>query len=240
MKTRRQALHGRLFDILRQRGDVPPEILAQHAEAAGQTATSIDCWERAGEEAIARPAYKEAIAHLEAAIRLCRQLSADPEWLRRECQLQIRLGQALAGEPRLPGDGHNGRVRARKGARRANRRTFAAGALDVRPMGEPLRFGDAGPGAGDPLCRADRLRGGPRVALCGTSGVGPGALPRGSLPSVAAAPRGSAFGLRPGRPPGSRAALRTRSAHRRHELQGVEPCGISGSRTRLARQRNSR
>ena len=95
LKTRRQALHGRLFDILRQRGDVPPEILAQHAEAAGLTATAIDCWERAGEEAIARPAYKEAIAHLEAAIRLCRQLSADPEWLRRECQLQIRLGQAL-------------------------------------------------------------------------------------------------------------------------------------------------
>ena len=56
---------------------------------------AIDCWERAGEEAIARPAYKEAIAHLEAAIRLCRQLSADPVWLRRECQLQIRLGQAL-------------------------------------------------------------------------------------------------------------------------------------------------
>lgn len=95
LKTRRQTLHGRLFDILRQRGDVPPEILAQHAEAAGQTATSIDFWERAGEEAIARPAYKEAIAHLEAAIRLCRQLSADPEWRRRECQLQVRLGQAL-------------------------------------------------------------------------------------------------------------------------------------------------
>ena len=95
LKTRRQALHGRLFDILRQRGDVPPEILAQHAEAAGQTATSIDFWERAGEEAILRPAYKEAIAHLEAALRLCRQLSADPEWLLRECQLQIRLGQAL-------------------------------------------------------------------------------------------------------------------------------------------------
>jgi tetratricopeptide (TPR) repeat protein len=74
---------------------VPPEILAQHAEAAGRTAASIDFWQRAGEEAIARPAYKEAIAHLEAAIRLCRGLSADPEWLRRECQLQIRLGQAL-------------------------------------------------------------------------------------------------------------------------------------------------
>src|SRR4029450_8625059 len=26
---------------------------------------------------------------------MCRQLTKDPEWLRRECQLQIRLGQAL-------------------------------------------------------------------------------------------------------------------------------------------------
>ncbi|MET0794450.1 MAG: adenylate/guanylate cyclase domain-containing protein [Polyangiaceae bacterium] len=95
LKTRRQALHGRLFDILKQRDDAPPEILAQHAEAAGQTKTAIDCWDKAGEEAIARPAYKEAIAHLEAAIRLCHQLSADPLWLRRECELQVRLGQAL-------------------------------------------------------------------------------------------------------------------------------------------------
>ena len=95
LKSRRQALHGRLFDILELRGDAPPEILAQHAEAAGLAAKAIDCWDRAGHEAIARPAYKEAIAHLEAAIRLCRPLTKDPEWLRRECQLQIRLGQAL-------------------------------------------------------------------------------------------------------------------------------------------------
>jgi class 3 adenylate cyclase len=95
LKSRRQALHGRLVDILEPRDDAPPEILAQHAEAAGFAAKAIDCWERAGQEAIARPAYKEAIAHLKAAIRLCCQLTKDPEWLRRECQLQIRLGQAL-------------------------------------------------------------------------------------------------------------------------------------------------
>jgi class 3 adenylate cyclase/tetratricopeptide (TPR) repeat protein len=95
LKSRRQALHGRLFDILKQRDDAPPEILAQHAEAASLTQTAIDCWEKAGEEAMARPAYKEAIAHLDAAIRLCRQLATDPLWLRRECQLQVRLGQAL-------------------------------------------------------------------------------------------------------------------------------------------------
>ena len=35
VKSRRQTLHARLFDILKQRGDAPPEILAQHAEAAG-------------------------------------------------------------------------------------------------------------------------------------------------------------------------------------------------------------
>lgn len=95
LRRRRQDLHGRLFDILDERGDTPPEILAQHAEAAGRTAESIDCWDRAGEEAIGRPAYKEGIAHLGAAIRLCRQMPEDRVWLRRECQLQIRLGQAL-------------------------------------------------------------------------------------------------------------------------------------------------
>lgn len=95
LKSRRQSLHGRLFDILEKRGDAPPEILAQHAEAAGLVQTAIDWWDKAAEEAIARPAYKEAVANLEAAIRLCRRLSSDPSWLRRECQLQIRVGQAL-------------------------------------------------------------------------------------------------------------------------------------------------
>ena len=95
LKSRRHALHGRLFGILEQRGDAPPEILAQHAEAAGLAEKALNYWEQAGAQAIARPAYKEAIAHFGAAIRLCRQNGADRQLQRREFQLQVQLGQAL-------------------------------------------------------------------------------------------------------------------------------------------------
>jgi class 3 adenylate cyclase len=95
LKSRRQTLHGRLFDILEERGETPPEILAQHAEAAGNAETALDYWEVAGVQAIARPAYKEAIAHFGGAIRLCRQSGGDQHQQRRELQLQVQLGQAL-------------------------------------------------------------------------------------------------------------------------------------------------
>ena len=44
---------------------------------------------------MARPAYNEAIASFENAIRLCRVLGDDAQWRRREQGLQLELGQAL-------------------------------------------------------------------------------------------------------------------------------------------------
>jgi class 3 adenylate cyclase len=95
LKSRRQALHQKLFGILEQRDDTPPEILAQHAEAAGLVNEALNYWERAGTQAISRPAYKEAIAHFEAAIRLCRHDSEQHPLQKRELQLQVQLGQAF-------------------------------------------------------------------------------------------------------------------------------------------------
>jgi class 3 adenylate cyclase/predicted ATPase len=95
LKAKRLALHARLVDILEGRGDAPPEIVAQHAEAAGLVEKALDCWEQAGAEAVARPAYNEAIAHFTAAIRLCGQIGDERTSQRRELQLQVQLGQAL-------------------------------------------------------------------------------------------------------------------------------------------------
>ncbi len=95
LKVKRLAVHGRLVDILGRRGDAAPEIVAQHAEAAGLAEKVLDCWEQAGAEAGARPAYKEAIAHFAAAIRLCGQIGDQRAGQRRELQLQVQLGQAL-------------------------------------------------------------------------------------------------------------------------------------------------
>ena len=98
LKAKRLALHARLVDVLERLGDAAPEIIAQHAEAAGLLEKALDYWERAGTEAIARPAYKEAIAHFGAAIRLCQKIGDHRASRRREVQLQVQLGQALIAQ----------------------------------------------------------------------------------------------------------------------------------------------
>lgn len=95
LKSERLALHARLLDVLEDAGETPPAVKAQHAEAAGLAERALDYWEQAAVQALARPAYKEAIASFESAIRLCRTLSDGPRWKRREQGLQLQLGQAL-------------------------------------------------------------------------------------------------------------------------------------------------
>ncbi|MFO1061942.1 MAG: adenylate/guanylate cyclase domain-containing protein [Dongiaceae bacterium] len=67
LKSRRQALHLRLVDILEAGGTTPPELLAQHAQAAGAAGRAIAWWREAGEAAVGRAAFEEAAAHLDAA-----------------------------------------------------------------------------------------------------------------------------------------------------------------------------
>jgi class 3 adenylate cyclase/tetratricopeptide (TPR) repeat protein len=95
LHRRRRQIHERLVNVLENWDGVAPEILAHHAETAGLDDKAARLWHRAGTQAIARPAYKEAIANLNAAVRLCRQFDADPAWRQRELQIQVELGQAL-------------------------------------------------------------------------------------------------------------------------------------------------
>ena len=95
LKARRVALHARLLDVLESQGDAAPEVKAQHAEAAGLAERALDHWQEAGTQALARPAYKEAIASLENGVRLCRALGEGVQWKRREQSLHLQLGQAL-------------------------------------------------------------------------------------------------------------------------------------------------
>jgi class 3 adenylate cyclase/tetratricopeptide (TPR) repeat protein len=95
LKAKRIILHTRLVDVLESRGNTAPEVKAQHAEAAGLPERALDYWEEAGMQALARSAYKEAIASLENAIRLCRAMGDDGRWKRREQDLHLALGQAL-------------------------------------------------------------------------------------------------------------------------------------------------
>src|SRR6516225_2343868 len=74
LKSRRQALHRCVAEILRDRfpdtAAAEPEVLAHHFTQAGVTDAAIEWWGKAGEEALRRSAFQEAISHLGKAIEM--------------------------------------------------------------------------------------------------------------------------------------------------------------------------
>lgn len=100
LKRTRQQLHGRVVDVLMQtfpdRATAEPELVAQHAEAAGRIEDAVACYRRAGESAQARSAHAETIRHCEHAIEL---LATRPEGRDRdafEAALQLALAESRA------------------------------------------------------------------------------------------------------------------------------------------------
>jgi class 3 adenylate cyclase/tetratricopeptide (TPR) repeat protein len=73
LKSRRQALHRRAAEVL---GDQPeraaaePEVIAHHFTQAGLEDLAIEWWGKAGDQALRRSAFQEAIAHLGKAIAM--------------------------------------------------------------------------------------------------------------------------------------------------------------------------
>ncbi len=74
LKSRRQVLHRRVAEILRDRfpdtAAAEPEVLAHHFTQAGVTDAAIEWWGKAGDQALRRSAFQEAISHLGKAIEM--------------------------------------------------------------------------------------------------------------------------------------------------------------------------
>ena len=74
LKSRRQVLHRRVAEILRDRfgatAAAEPEALAYHFTQAGMTNAAIEWWGKAGDQALRRSAFQEAISHLGKAIEM--------------------------------------------------------------------------------------------------------------------------------------------------------------------------
>jgi tetratricopeptide (TPR) repeat protein len=94
LKSRRQALHLRLFAILVSSGSAPPEVLAQHAQAGGDPGQSIGWWQKAAEAAISRAAFEEAETHLGAALALLPAIDNVTERKRENAGIAIARAQA--------------------------------------------------------------------------------------------------------------------------------------------------
>ncbi|MCE9521879.1 MAG: AAA family ATPase, partial [Alphaproteobacteria bacterium] len=91
LKAKRQVLHERLLKALENTNGAAPELLAFHAQAAGTTAKAIAYWRKAGDAAMIRPAYEEAVNHYANAVGLAASL---PD--ANELQLELRTQQGLA------------------------------------------------------------------------------------------------------------------------------------------------
>src|SRR5262249_8388995 len=72
--SRRQVLHRRVAEILRERFPdttaSEPEVLAHHFTQAALTDAAIEWWGKAGEQALRRSAFQEAVSHLGKAIEM--------------------------------------------------------------------------------------------------------------------------------------------------------------------------
>src|SRR5271165_1131896 len=79
LKSRRQALHRRAAEILRdqpERAAAEPELIAHHFTEAGLDDLAIEWWGKAGDQALRRSAFQEAIAHLGKAIAMADRAGA--------------------------------------------------------------------------------------------------------------------------------------------------------------------
>jgi tetratricopeptide (TPR) repeat protein len=113
LKSRRQQIHSRVARVLEEefpeRVEPQPELIAHHYTQAGLAAQAIPYWLRAGEQALQRAAFSEAINDFTGALSL---LSESPSHLDAEqgqrghgelhCALLLELAEAQrrSGQPR--------------------------------------------------------------------------------------------------------------------------------------------
>ena len=95
LRARRHDIHARILQLLEaQTLSTPSEILAHHAQRAGQADKAIAYWSQAGTTALGKSAYAEAAGCLGSAIELLRAQPESRERRSRELELQLRLGLA--------------------------------------------------------------------------------------------------------------------------------------------------
>ena len=101
LKSRRQALHRRAAEILRdqpERAAAEPEVIAHHFTEAGLDDLAIEWWGKAGDQALRRSAFQEAIAHLGKAIAMADKAAGGEAGGRPRTsgeQLHVAYGNAL-------------------------------------------------------------------------------------------------------------------------------------------------
>ena len=103
LKSRRQALHAQAAEILSQSASPEPEAVAHHFTQAGLDDLAIEWWGKAGDQALRRSAFQEAISHLGKAIAMAdraggadsSRAGGDAIAVSQRLKLQTDYGQAV-------------------------------------------------------------------------------------------------------------------------------------------------
>jgi predicted ATPase/class 3 adenylate cyclase len=100
LRSTRQQYHQRIAQVLAaqfpETAETQPELLAHHATEAGLAAQAVGYWQQAGERSNGRSAYVEAVVHCTKGLEVLQTLPDTPARTRRELEIQLTLGQALA------------------------------------------------------------------------------------------------------------------------------------------------
>ncbi len=96
-RSRRQELHHRAAEVLRAGASPEPEAIAHHFTQAGLDDLAIEYWGKAGDLALRRSAFKEAIAHLgKAIVEMAEALAgAGKKKTGEQLRLQVSYGNAM-------------------------------------------------------------------------------------------------------------------------------------------------
>ena len=99
LREPRRALHARIVETIESQFDEiaenQPELLAHHFGEAGLAGPACDYRMRAGDRAVSRSAYKEAIAHFSVGAKSAEALPEPAESMRRQLDFLLKLGAAL-------------------------------------------------------------------------------------------------------------------------------------------------
>lgn len=99
LRARRQQIHERVARAFETEfpsvAENEPELLAQHFSRARVTDAACNYFERAGDRAVARSNFAEAVAHFKAAVGEIEKLNGDQERARRELAVLLKLGPPL-------------------------------------------------------------------------------------------------------------------------------------------------
>ena len=169
LKSRRQTLHRRAAEVLLASPAPEAEALAHHFTQAGQTELAIEWWGKAGDQALRRSAFAEAISHLGKAIELSdkaggaarpRDAAATASASQR-LKLQTRLRPGRHVVQGLRRRGNESRLRARRRACDGDRRCRGAARRLLRSVGPQFvsRRAWVGPGNGRELPARSGTRG---------------------------------------------------------------------------------